>query len=108
MEIRLIASVRTEEFFREYEGKTWHFSFIITVLAITATYFTIAELKRVSHSIYLREETGLRETHSKKLSLLTNCMICIWNMCYSITFFVTALYYKVSSFFYDETDPLTL
>lgn len=65
------------------------------MFAIVATFFTIKELRAVAESLELRESIGQRENHAKRLSLLTNCMICIWNMCYSITFFVTALYFKV-------------
>jgi hypothetical protein len=50
-EIVIKGGSRTFEMIQKYERKTWHFSFIITILAITATYFTIAELKEVQNSL---------------------------------------------------------
>jgi hypothetical protein len=79
--------------------KASHFSFIMTSLAIVATFFTIAELKAVSRSLEEREMVGQRENHAKRLSLLSNCMVCMWNMCYSISYFVAAVRFKVSSSF---------
>jgi len=90
--IKFTGSSNNDEFIRELEVKTWHFSFALTLLTILATYFTIAELRAVALSFEAREQNGQSETHAKKLSLLTNCLICIWNMCYSVMFFVLALY----------------
>ena len=73
-----------------------HLTFSITVLCLIATYFTFGELKAISQSLEDRELNGQTENHAKRMSLLSNAFICIWNMCYSITFFVTALYFKVS------------
>jgi hypothetical protein len=89
----IIGHSKTEDIIRVYEQKIWHLSFIITILAITATYFTVGELREVSHSLEQREMAGQRENYAKKLSLITNCMICMWNMSFSISFFVTALYF---------------
>lgn len=36
---------------QEFETKTWHISFLVTILAIMATYFTINELKEVASSL---------------------------------------------------------
>ena len=41
----------TEETIQLYENKAWHFTFLITILAIAATYLTIAELKEVARSL---------------------------------------------------------
>jgi hypothetical protein len=76
--------------------KTTHLSFIVTTLAIVATFFTVAELRAVARSLEQRELVGQTESHAKKLSIISNCIICIWNMCYSISYFVTAMYFKVS------------
>lgn len=86
----------TEETIQVYENKAWHFTFLITILAIAATYLTIAELKEVARSLEQREMVGQRENYAKKLSLFSNCMVCIWNMCYSLTFFIISLYLQVS------------
>lgn len=80
----------------DFMQKTSHLSFLMTTLAIIATFFTIAELKAVSRSLEQRELVGQTENHAKRLSIISNCMICIWNMCYSITYFVTAMYFRVS------------
>ena len=96
VEVRISAKTRTEEFLIEYEQKTWNLSFATTILTVIATYFTIAELKKVAESLEQLQESGQTENHARRLSLLTNCLICIWNMCYSITFFVTSMYFKVS------------
>ena len=49
--VEVKAETRTEEFFTLYERKTWHLSFTTTILSVIATYFTIAELKKVSDSL---------------------------------------------------------
>ena len=95
VKISLSASSRNVMLISEFQTKTWHLTFFVTVIAIAATYFTIAELKQVAQSLEQRELVGQRENHAKKMSLISNCLICIWNMCYSITFFVTAMYFKV-------------
>lgn len=51
IEILITAKTRSQEFMAEYERKTWHLSFTTTILTVIATYFTIAELKKVSESL---------------------------------------------------------
>lgn len=80
-----------------FMSKASHFSFLVTSLAIISTFFTISELKAVTRSLEQRELVGQRENHAKRLSIISNCIICIWNMCYSISYFVSAMYFKVSS-----------
>ncbi len=48
IEVTITASARGIEYLKEYEIKTWHLSFTVTILSIVATYFTIAELKVVA------------------------------------------------------------
>lgn len=91
------ADTREAQIAVEFQAKTSHLSFIVTSLAIIATYFTVYELREVARSLEQRELVGQRENHAKRLSILTNAIICIWNMCYSITFFVTAMYFRVSA-----------
>jgi hypothetical protein len=51
IEVLITAKTRSQEFMTEYERKTWHLSFTTTILTVIATYFTIAELKKVSESL---------------------------------------------------------
>lgn len=95
MEVRISGASRTDQYILEFQQKTWHFSLIVTILSVVATYFTVAELKKVHSSLEQLHEAGQTETHGKRLSLITNCLICIWNMCYAISFFVSAMYFKV-------------
>jgi len=95
MEVRISGASRTDEYIHEFQEKTWHFSLIVTILSIIATYFTVGELKKVHSSLEQLHDAGQTETHGKRLSLITNCLICIWNMCYAISFFVSAMYFKV-------------
>lgn len=94
MEVRISGASRTDQYILEFQQKTWHFSLIVTILSVVATYFTVAELKKVHSSLEQLHEAGQTETHGKRLSLITNCLICIWNMCYAISFFVSAMYFK--------------
>lgn len=93
--IDLQASSKTVEMQKDIEEKTWMFAFCITILAIAATYFTVHELKEVANSLDQREQVGQRENYAKKLSLLSNSIICMWNMAYSLTFFVLSMYWQV-------------
>ena len=48
--INIEAKTKTAEDIKYLEEKTWMFSFFITILAISATYFTIGELRAVAES----------------------------------------------------------
>lgn len=93
--ISITGSSPTPEMQKAMEEKTWMFSFCITILTIAATYFTINELKKVANSLEQREQVGQRENYAKKLSLISNSLICMWNMAYSLTFFVCAMQFPV-------------
>jgi hypothetical protein len=51
MEVRVSGASRTDEYILEFQQKAWHFSLIVTILSIIATYFTVAELKKVHYSL---------------------------------------------------------
>ena len=89
--IVITGNSNNEMLISDFKTKTFQFTLLLTCLAIAATYFTIKELKEVSNSLEQRQMVGQSENYAKKLSIFTNCMICMWNMCYAITFFVCAL-----------------
>jgi len=80
---------------QSFEDKTWHFSFILTGLAIAATYVTIIELREVGQNLEQRVQVGQRENYGSKLSLFSNCIICMWHMSYSLIFCIASLLFNV-------------
>eukprot|EP00347_Sterkiella_histriomuscorum_P004919 403358576 len=98
--LRIIGSSNVESDFAEEAQKIWHISAIVTVLCIAATYFTLNELRQIHLCLELRETVGQRESYAKNLSLLSYCLLCMWNMSYAMTFFVGAMYFQqVFSYF---------
>ncbi|CDW89330.1 ring-finger-containing ubiquitin ligase [Stylonychia lemnae] len=76
------------------EVQIWHLSALITLLTLVAIYNGLLELRLVAKSLEEREMEGQRENYAKKLSIISYSLLCMWNMSYSLSFFVGAMYFQ--------------
>ena len=84
-------STITPKQMEEYKSKTFSFCAITVVLVMVATYTSIAEIKRVTDSLNERMANGQRENYGSKMNLISYCIVCMWQMSYSMIFFIMTL-----------------